>query len=238
MDRKRNSKIRVINWEKLPIFPQLDRFHPSKFLLVNLARWLSYLLRLFTPGAWLTCLLQREDKNGAFYTNPTVSELYQLASTAYPLGILVFEATLYPLQSYYTWVCIALILECVQYQFWNLVVRPAVDPDYRRYSTSRTLLIILLQYFELAFSFALIYKNLFPMQFHLQTTNHAATLSSWEALEFSFVTISTVGYGSIYATPGSGAGILAIGEALCGILGLGVMLATVVSGLKKVGEVE
>lgn len=228
----------AIHLWKLPIFPQSNRYPPSAYRILNGAKWLSYILKLCSPGLWLMVLFQDKDEDGKFYTNPTASEYYQVLATFFPLAILIGNARFFPLPLYISWVCAALAVECVQYQFWNVIVRPALDPLYKRYSTPRTLLIILLQYFQLIFIFAVFYGNLFPNQFHVAPSADAAvTLSPRAALEFSVVTMTTVGFGSIYAEPGSNAALMAAGEALCGVFGLGLMLATIASGLREVKDV-
>jgi hypothetical protein len=179
---------------------------------------------------------QRHDKG--YFSNSTAAESYQLTATVYPMMALSLEAANLHLPIVLAWVCVILILECVQYQFWNVIVRPAVDPEYKRYSTPRTLVILLLQYFQIIFAFALIYRNLFPMMFHVSPKVDAATtLSPLAAIEFSAVTMTTVGFGSIYPEPGTAASIVAACEALCGVFGLGLMLASIVSGLREVQDV-
>lgn len=221
---------------KLPIYPQLERFPRSPCFLVEAARWIVYVLRLFSIGAWLLPFFQRTD-GGKQYGTPLATELYQLAATLVPFLLLVLDVALSPTCA--TIICAVLLAEIIQYQAWNVVVRPELDRAYKRYSTSRTLMIIVLQYLQATCIYAIVYLRVFLHDFYVPTQSmDALSLSAAQAFEFSAVTITTVGYGSIHARPGSTAALFASSEAMLGVFALGVMVATVVSGLRDVKEVR
>jgi hypothetical protein len=215
-------------------------------MILNVARWLAYLLLLASPNAWIMPFFQKKygDK---YYTNPTATELYHIVATAYPVAIMSIDSIIRKTPPFCTWLSIALafcawlsiplVTECIQYQLWHVVIRPAFDSDYKRFSNPRTLMIIILQYFEVIFVFALIYNKLFAMQFYIAQHVGLSSLSPIQAIEFSAVTMTTLGYGSVYPVPGSVAGGATACEALCGVFFLALMLGIVISGLRQVGEV-
>jgi hypothetical protein len=123
-------------------------------------------------------------------------------------------------------------IEAIQYQFWNVLIRPATQARYQVYSASRTLLLLILQYFQLIFVYATVYLNSFSSCFI-----GATPLMRASAFEFSVVTMTTVGFGSIAPKPGSIAGLVAASQALLGVFLLGLMVAATLSRTRAVSEV-
>jgi hypothetical protein len=221
--------------DKLPIFPQLQRFPwPWRYPTLFAVRLLAYVLKMVSPGAWLMAFAQRQDeKSGKYYTSPAATEWYQILVTAIPIALLWRPTVVHVSAVITTKLCLFIVCEAIQYQIWNIILRPAADGDYKIYSAARTLIIILLQYIQFIFIYSLFYLHVFLIDGIQNTKNPARA-----ALEFSIVTITTVGYGDIAPTKGSNAALMASSEAVIGVFFLGIMISSVISRARGVDEVS
>jgi len=200
-------------------------------LTLQLAVWF---LRLFSPISWLGAVCTIE-KNGRTFSHPRTAELYALLSFI-PTFLLLYYADRIETPSVAAGVWgIIVIVENIQYQLQTVFIRPVFQNRYEPYSPERTLLIFLLQYIHTLFAYALVYlawfSECFGVEFNVE-----------QAVEFSVITITTVGYGNIHASPGTTAALFAATEALVGVflLGLAISLAvnrtSSLSALKKASK--
>ena len=216
--------------EKLPLFGRKKRYPRTGFFILDSAAQFVWILRIFSPAAWILAFFQRE-RDGSYYTQPLATEIYTLAAVGFPYLILAASCFFQHNFPILTFLCIILGVESIQNQFFNLVLRPALQPTYRAYSASRTLLILMLQYVQAIGVYATVYLNYVSISFNIKQFNGAA------ALEFSALTMTTVSFGTIVPNVGSAAALVAASQALLGIFFVAVMISTALSRTRRVDEV-
>ncbi|MCX7554404.1 ion channel [Marinicella sp. S1101] len=118
------------------------------------------------------------------------------------------------------------ILDIIQYQLRLVLLRPVYHENYSPYSAERTLIILILQYLQLIGCFSLLYFFAFNSDF-------CGGLNVCQSIEFSIVTITTLGYGNIVAQPGSLGALVASLQALIGVFFLGLIISTAIGRAKS-----
>lgn len=209
------------------------RYPASPFLIVNLASRSIWLLCLFSPAAWLLSFFQ-DEVHGKAYTNPRSTEFYFLAVLAFSILLFVL-AGLGLAQSaprLVTCACGVLGVEALQYQFWNVLLRPAIQREHRLYSAARTLLLLLMQYIQVIALYAAGYLTMFSDSFG----NNRLTWRT--AIEFSVLTMTTVSFGTIVPQAGSLVALLAASQALVGIFFMGMIVATTLGRTRAVEQID
>lgn len=111
-------------------------------------------------------------------------------------------------------------------QFWGIYDR--ADP---LQSPNRSILLVLVAYADLIVGFAYLYIWTFGVQGSVSACGGPTMLTSaWDALYFSFVTITTLGYGDFHPTS-FWAQLFVVLETLSGLLLLVLMLATFINAV-------
>jgi len=216
------------------INPKIDDFPFSKagrwadkseFFLLNVLRDFVWTLRLFSPASWIGPFFAYRH-GGKVYSHPNTAEFYT---------VLAFLPTIIILLDVYVrgdhlvgagiWAVIV-IVENIQYQLQTVFLRPVFQRNYRPYSPERTLIIFVLQYAHTTLAYSIVYWVFFSTDFIVAGN---AMFSLGASVEFSAITISTVGYGSIFAQPGTAAAIVAASEAVLGVFFLGLAISVGVS---------
>jgi len=108
------------------------------------------------------------------------------------------------------------------------------NPGWRVHSLNRTLLLLLLNYFELAVGFAVLYLVTGSIAFEAQA--FAITLPG-RAMYFSVVTLSTLGYGDIEPFTDVGR-LLATLEVLAGFMLVVLVIGAFLTGLRDIGDLK
>lgn len=207
--------------ENLPFYKKGRWLIKSDYPLLNALRDLVWFLRLVSPVSWISPFIVFEQE-GRRYSHPYTAEVYLLISTLLTMFI-----------SFYIWVyggsplfagiwSILIIVENIQYQIQTIFLRPVFQSSYRPYSAVRTLSILVGQYLHTTLAFSLVFFVFFSDKFVVYKD---AIFSLPVAFEFSIITITTLGYGSIFPEPGSIAAILAGIEAILGVFFLGLFIS-------------
>jgi hypothetical protein len=221
------------NYRKLPLFFDQERYPKTDFMLVNLASKLIWALRLIVPAAWILWLFQIPREGGAAgstVTSPRATEVYQLCALMLT-GVTFILVTYLPYCTGVVWLAVVFLVECLQYQFFSIVLRPGINKNFKPYNVTRTLLLILIQYLQVMLAFAVIYFGWYRFSF-------ASGVLTWHgALEFSALTMTTVSFGTIVPISESGAAAFAVLQAFTGVFFLGASLATTLARARRVEEV-
>lgn len=214
---------------KLPIYKYGHWATKSGFFIINLTNQILWITRLLSPYAWIMPFFQVKKDDG-FYTSATAAELYQLVVFALCVALLFLPLRELGQASVLMSFSGVLIVEAIGYQFRVIVLRPAIEQNYKHYSASRTVLILIIQYLKVIVLFAVIYAAYFHASFNVALTKSMA-------IEFSTISMTTVGYGSIVAQPGSYAAILAAAQGVIGIFFIGMMMSSALARIRPVEEV-
>jgi len=199
----------------------------SEYPILNWVKNVVWFTRMFSPGAWIYARYQVVGPTGKSSTNPVAVDRYIILS-----NVLVFLFYVAIPAQWYGIITLAvatiLLLEPLNYHVDRMIIRKSFDPEYRPSNPSRSILISIFEYFKMIFLFAAIYLSIVPGEFIESLVPALITLNKVKALEFSAVTLCTVGFGSLAPQPGSTAGIIAGIEGLIGVLYMGALVATAI----------
>ena len=173
----------------------------------------------------------QQEVEGKYYTHPLFSDVYLIVAVVLPFVSIAFLSGYMTSYPFIGFICLLLEIELLQYQFRIIILRPFFQKEYKPYAAERTLLVVLVQYFQTIFIFSVIYLTWFHDCFSIDSFGAMA------ALEFSAITITTVGFGSIYPQPGTPAGLVAAAEGIIGIFFIGLMVALTASRIRDVRDV-
>lgn len=216
----------AIKLSKLPVFRQGQWAKSNGSLLISAVREFVWCLRLFSLASWLSPFFQKKEEN-SFYSEKNFTDYYLLLCLMFTV-LLIVGTGFGLINSIFAavWAVIT-ILDGIQYQLRLVLLRPIFHKNYSPYSAERTLIILLLLYIQAVGCFSLLYLHAFECDFTI-------TLDVGKAVEFSIVTITTLGYGNVTAEPGSGGAIVSALEALCGVFFLGLIISTAIGRQKSI----
>ena len=209
------------------------RYPSTPYLIVNLATRMVWLARVVSPAAWILAFFQEKQEYGS-HTYAKATEIYALCTLAFCFAMFMGHAAGLTTRSpiLISLLCFLLILEVIQYQIWNVILRPAIQIDHRIYSATRTLLILFVQYVQIILLYATMYLAVYFDAFQ------TGALVWRTSLEFSLLTMTTVSFGTIVPRAGTQAAFLAASQAMVGIFFLGLIVSTTLSRTRPVQEVE
>jgi hypothetical protein len=209
---------------KLPIFKRGAWAKKSDFPILNILRDLVWVLRFFSVAPWLSVFFNVK-VNGTFYTHRKFSDIFLIAASS--ILFLHFILLWWSSSNFLAIFPVMMVADSLQYQIRVVFLRTVFQDSYAPYSGERTLAVLMFQYVNLILCFAIIYVAAFGGCFQPK-------LTPLSALEFSVVTITTLGYGNITATPGSMAALMASFQVLSGVFFLGVIISTAISRTRPV----
>ncbi|WP_172592356.1 ion channel [Nitrosomonas supralitoralis] len=198
----------------------------SDYFLLSILREIVWCLRLFSPISWLSPFFSLKH-DGRRYSHPNTGEVY-LLTASFASIVLLISAWLFDKVLIFSgaW-AVLVVIENIQYQLQTIFIRPVFQTNYKPYSAERTLLIFIGQYIHTIIAFALIYLSWFKDSFVVNSQKIELTMPI--AFEFSIVTITTLGFGSVYALPGTPAALVASSQAVLGVFLLGLIISVGVS---------
>ena len=195
----------------------------SEYPLLNVVRDFVWVIRLFSPISWISPFFSFRQR-GIVYSHPYTGEVYMLVSFAITTVMLVAtDSGWIPSSIVGVW-SVLILLEILQYQAQTVFLRPVFQENYRPYSAERSLIILAGQYIHTLVAFANLYVCFLSNDF--KVLSH---LSGRVALEYSMVTMTTLGYGNIYASPGSLGALVSGVQAMVGVFFLGLFVSIGVS---------
>lgn len=224
----------VFSASKLPLKYDPERYPRSPHLLINLASRAVWLTRLLSPAAWVLAFFQFRRADGRYFTAPNATAVYQLSTVVLALVLLLAtdRDTSLAVKVIVVVTGALLWLETIQYQVWSVLLRPALQREFRIYSATRTLLTLFLQYVQTILVYATVYHILFSGGFK------DILLTRTTAIEFSALTMVTVSFGTIVPLPGTPAALVSASQAMLGLFFLGVIISLTLSRARTVEEVE
>jgi hypothetical protein len=196
--------------------------------IVNFFINLLWLLRIFSPAAWILSFCRVEDREDGISSSAWRTELYVLTINVLFLIALVAA----PIQWVQHWlasiIIVLFILDTCQYHVYLMIVRPEIDKAYSQYSFTRTILLTLISYQGLITLFGLLYLSIFSDSFNgLPPDNPNLNRASAWALSAAILTGS--GFSGIVPKPGTSASIIGGIESIIGIIFLTTILALAVN---------
>lgn len=213
----RNSFRKFI--EQNPLRRQYPFTHHSGYFIVDLVIALIWILQIFSPAAWISTIFSHKGKDGRYHSNPLAIEMY--LSFVFLFGwYAAFMPTEYtrPNAMLYVILSAILLIEIVQYHFYLILIRPAIDATYRQYSSLRTILLTIMAYVNVVNYFSIIYLHglweSFPLDF-----------KPWSAWAFSVGEISGSGYSGTKISPDLWVSIVSGTEKFVGVFFLAVIIA-------------
>lgn len=213
-----------VELDKLPIFKRGAWANKSDFPILNILRDLVWVIRIFSVAPWLSVFFNVK-VNGAFYTHRKFSDIFLIVASS--ILFLHFILLWWTSTIFLAIFPVMMVADSLQYQIRVVFLRTVFQDSYAPYSGERTLAVLMFQYVNLILCFTIIYVAVFGCSFQPK-------LTPLSALEFSVVTITTLGYGNITAIPGSIAALMASFQALCGVFFLGVIISTAISRTRPV----
>ncbi|MDA9555262.1 ion channel [Pelobium sp.] len=153
--------------------------NPDDYGILRIFRLTLVSSLLFFPGV----LIDELFRSASSLTRKLMVELYVLIKVAMPLVVLVNK---WYLNSFVYYFMIYLLIETYIYLFSKIFL----SDQHFKTSTMRTLILLILNFLESGLTFSMIYLA----GNYLNITPHNVV----DAIYYSFVTSSTIGYGDIY----------------------------------------
>ena len=220
----------AIRLSKLPICRDGQWTKDGGSPLLNATKNVVWLLRLFSPASWVSPFFQ--DKVGsAYYTKRNFTDYYLIFCLSSTI-LLIIGAHFSLVNGFFAtlWATV-IIVDILQYQLRLVLLRPIFHKNYSPYSAERTLIILIIQYIQVVICFALLYvfalEAYFPESFGVS-----------KSVEFSIVTITTLGYGNMTAQSGTFGAIVAAFEAMIGVFFLGLIISTAIGRAKPLTALD
>lgn len=220
----------AIKLSKLPICKKGQWAKDGGSPLINVTKNVVWVLHLFSLASWIAPFFQNK-VGSSYYTQRNFTDYYLLFCLM--LTFFLIGGSYFSLVNGF---CAALwaffiIIDTLQYQLRLVLLRPVFHKNYSPYSVERTLVILIIQYLQVAVCFALLY--LYPLRTYFPEAFNAS-----KAVEFSIVTLTTLGYGNITATPGTFGAIVASFEAMAGVFFLGLIISTAIGRAKPLTALD
>lgn len=198
---------------------------------------LIMLIRVITPLQYIKVFYKKRketDKDCGGYLPSWIKELYIFIWILYDSFILIrFEYIddkfVVPVIYILVFQLVQVIYSCLYYNFF----RSAFYKDVKVHNFHRSIVLILINYFEICIIYGVFYMNsISKNQFYVPNEDFKGSIVSFY---YSMVTISTLGYGDIYPNhPFSR--ILVISEVFIGMIILVIALSRIVGYLKNSGD--